>query len=343
MIRNQWGIIGHDAVVDYLQLSVAAGRDAHAYLFVGPPGVGKALLALRLAQALNCERPGEPPCQQCRTCQRIERGSYPDVRIASLATQAAGLKPDEAARQKELKINTVREWQRDIALRPYEGRRRVFILEDADYMSEEASNALLKTLEEPPPFATLILIAHRDNLLPTITSRCQTLRLRPLTRHKISHALEEETGLSADVATLVAAWSGGRIGWALQMAAAPDAIRYRQERLDMLLALQRQPRILSFRWAEERSQEYRNGQQATVFEWLEMWQTWWRDVLLVAAGCPESVTHTDRLSDLERAAERYSLTEIYRFIAQLSETTQQLRENVNPQLALENALLHLPA
>lgn len=342
MSTHNWQIIGHEWAVDYLRRSVTAGRDAHAYLIMGPPGLGKSLLALRLAQTLNCEQHEQAPCLQCRTCRRIERGNYPDVRIASMETQAAALKPEEAARQKELKIATIREWQRDIALRPYEGRRRVFILHDAEYLSEEASNAMLKTLEEPPPFATLVLVANRSNLLPTIVSRCQSIRLRPLPRHQVARALVEVLNLPEDQSALLAAWSGGRIGWALRTAAVPDEIRQRQERLNILLSLHTQPRSEAFRWAEARSQEYRNGQQVLVFDWLELWQSWWRDVLLVAASCPESITHLDRRADLEHEARRYSLETVYAFLARLGEATQQLRENVNPQLVLENVLLHLP-
>ncbi len=339
---NSWGVIGHDWAVEYLRLSVAAGRDAHAYLLLGPEGIGKSLLALRLAQALNCEHDTDVPCRVCRTCQRIERGIYPDVRIASLATQATGLKPDEAARQKELKIDTVREWQRDITLRPYEGRRRVFILQNAEALSDGAANAMLKTLEEPPPYATLILTASRDSLLGTITSRCQVLRLRRTPRALLEKSLLQHTRISPEQARLIAAWSNGQIGWALTTAQQPDTLLHRQERLDMLLALQKQPRVLSFRWAEERSQEYRNGQQAQVFEWLELWRSWWHDVFLVAVGCPEYITYTDRRHELEQAARRYSVAAITAFLRRIGETAQLLRENVNPQHALENVLVHMP-
>jgi DNA polymerase-3 subunit delta' len=339
---SNWGIIGHEWAVEFLHRSVAAGRDAHAYLIAGPAHIGKSLLALRLAQALNCAHAEQAPCLQCTVCRRIEHGNYPDVRIASMQTQAAGLKPDEAARQKELKIDTIREWQRGISLKPYEGRRRVFILHDADYLNEEASNAMLKTLEEPPPFATLVLVANRDNLLPTITSRCQLLRLRPLPRQQVARALMHHAALSEDEATLIAAWSTGQVGWALRIATTPELIQVRRERLEALLELQQQPRSVAFRWAEERSQEYRSGQQSAVFEWLELWQSWWRDVLLVSAGCPESITHMDRRDELERESQRYNLSQIHSFMTRLGETNRQLRENVNPQLALENVLLHLP-
>lgn len=337
-----WHIIGHEWAVTYLQRSIARGSIGHAYLLTGPAGVGKALLALRLAQALNCEHSTGSPCLQCRTCRRIEHGNHPDVRIAGMVTQADGLKASEAARQKDLKIDTIREWQRDITLKPYEGRRRVFILHDAERLNEEASNAMLKTLEEPPPFATLILVANSANLLATVTSRCQIIRLRPLPRRQVAQALVEHAGVAPERAELLAAWSGGRIGWALHMATAPNELQTRREQLDTLLDLHTRPRSLAFRWAEERTREYRGGEQETVFEWLDLWQSWWRDVLLVADGCSESVTHVDRQADLEQAAQHYALEDVFRFITRCSSVTQQLRENVNPQLALESLLLHLP-
>lgn len=336
-----WHITGHEWAVTYLQRSLARGYQGHAYVISGPASIGKALLALRLAQALNCVRETDRPCLDCPVCRRITNGNHPDVRLAGMATQATGLKASEAARQKDLKIGTIRAWQRDITLRPYEGRRRVFILHDAERLNEEASNAMLKTLEEPPPFATLILVANSDTLLPTVVSRCQTLRLRPLPRQQVARALIEQ-GVPSDRANLLAAWSGGRIGWAIHMAENQDALQLRQEQLDILLALQSQSRGARFRWAEERSKEYRGGEQDVVFAWIDLWQSWWRDVILVAAGCPETVTHIDRQAELTQMAQHYPLHEIYRFAARCSEVAQQLRDNVNPQLVLENLLLHLP-
>lgn len=338
-----WDIVGHEWAIDILQRSIAGGRAAHAYLLSGPAGIGKSRLALRLAQALNCDAGGPAPCLVCRTCKRIERGNHPDVRLAGMASQTANLKPEEAARQKDLKIDTVRDWLADIHLRPYEARRRVFILHDAERLTEAASNAMLKTLEEPPPYATLILVAHTSGeLLPTIVSRCQPLKLRPLARTVVADALRERLNLTEADAALLAAWSGGRIGWAIHMVENPDELEARQNQLDDLLAMQAQPRTSGFRWAEERAKEYRAGEQAAVFEALALWQSWWRDVLMVAAGCPDQVVHIDRRDDVGQAARRYRLAEIQGFVARLNDTVRQLRENVNPQLALENALLHLP-
>ncbi len=341
-VAPSWNIIGHEWAIAYLQRLIATGHLPHALLLTGPAGIGKALVALRIAQAVNCEQPDRAPCLTCRTCRRIERGNHPDVRIVSMATQAAGLKEAEVARQKELKIDTIRAWQRDMALKPYEGRRRVFILHDAERLNEESSNALLKTLEEPPPFVILILVANSADLLETIVSRCQLLRLRPLPRQQIREALIAHHGLAADQAALLAAWSGGRIGWALHATTVPAELKQRQERLDTLLLLHSQLCSTAFQWAEERNKQYRSGEQAEVFDWLELWQSWWRDVLLMAADCSEYITHVDRRSDLSRAAQHYALPDIHGFVVRLDEARRQLRDNVNPQLVLENLLLHLP-
>src|SRR6185436_9701255 len=194
---SHWNIIGHTWAVDFLRRSIAGGHVGHAYLLSGPAGVGKSLLALRLAQALNCERGDPDPCLACRACKRIERGNHPDVRVAGMASQAAALKPDEAARQKDLKIDTVRDWQSDINLRPYEGRRRVFVLHDAEKLTDAAANAMLKTLEEPPPYATIVLVANTaGDLLPTIVSRCQPIKLRPAPRATVAAALRERFNLA---------------------------------------------------------------------------------------------------------------------------------------------------
>lgn len=337
-----WKIIGHAWAIEQLEQSLAHDRMAHAYLIGGPAGLGKARLALRMAQALCCEQGPGVPCLECRTCRRIERGNHPDVRIAGMATQAAGLKADEAARQKELKIGTVREWQRDLNLRPYEARRRVFILHDAERLNEEAANAMLKTLEEPPPYATLILVAHSTDLLPTIVSRCRVIRLRPLPRRQVAEALIGH-GVVAEDAELLAAWSGGRIGWALAMRDQPDQLAQRDEQLAALIDLPSQGRSAALRWAEQWAKAYRAGEQDEVFNQLALWQGWWRDVILTAAGCPEAVANPDRRNELRVAAQQHGLSAAYAFATRLGQAAQQLRENGNPQLVLENLALHLPS
>ena len=338
---SSWNIVGHAWAVDYLQRSVARGHIAHAYLFSGPAGIGKATLALRLAQALICERGNGEPCLVCRSCKRVASGNHPDVRAISLEAQAARQKPDEA-KSRELRIDTVREWQRDIDLRPFEASRRVFILDDADKLNDQAANAMLKTLEEPPPYAVLILIAQgAGDLLPTIVSRCRVLRLRPVARHEITVALAARYQLAAPEAGLIAAWSGGRTGWAFRAAEDPGMLAEQRAELDTLVDLRGASRVARLKWAEERAKEYR-GDQFVVLAVLHLWQSWWRDVLLSGNGCANAMTYQDRADELRAVAAAVPLANVHAFLRHLDHVREQLADNVNPQLALENLVLHLP-
>jgi DNA polymerase III subunit delta' len=208
-------------------------------------------------------------------------------------------------------------------------------------MSDAASNAMLKTLEEPPPYATLILVANTaGDLLQTIVSRCQPIKLRPVARDVVATALIKG-GILAEDARLLAAWSGGRPGWALRMIDAPDDLAAQQNILDELAIISSQNRPEALRWAEEQAKQFRGGEQESVYTTLELWQSWWRDVLMTAAGCPEAVIHVDRRQALEQAAQRHSVPAIQGILKRIASSTQQLRENANPQLVLENVALHV--
>jgi DNA polymerase-3 subunit delta' len=203
---------------------------------------------------------------------------------------------------------------------------------------------MLKTLEEPPPYAVLILIAHgAGDLLPTIVSRCRVLRLRPLARKTVAQTLQQTYSVAPDDAALVAAWSGGRIGWAIAAVENPDLLDQQQQRLDELVGLSAATRIERMRWAEERAKEYRGGEPGAAIEWIRLWQSWWRDVLLVRAGNPEAITHLDRRRELEGLSQAVSLAQVQQFLQQLDAVREQLADNVNPQLAFENVTLHVPA
>ncbi|MEK7216302.1 MAG: DNA polymerase III subunit delta', partial [Chloroflexota bacterium] len=184
-----WRLIGNAAAVAALQHSLSQDRLAHAYLLVGPEGVGKATLALALAQAVNCLQP-DPPCGECGQCRRIAHGLHPDVTVVTL---------EEGRR--EIRINQIRELQVLLNLLPFEGRNRVTIIHDADRMNEEAGNALLKTLEEPPPRVVLALTCRDEEaLLPTIRSRCRRVVLNPVGTAELVRALETAHGADSALA-----------------------------------------------------------------------------------------------------------------------------------------------
>jgi DNA polymerase-3 subunit delta' len=219
-------VIGHDRVKGLLARALGQGRLPPALLLSGPEGVGKRTLAIEAARGLLCDNgPGEP-CNTCRTCDRTARGIHPDLIVVEPET-ATGFLARET-----IKIEHIRDAVREILGLPFEARARVVILDDAHAMTEQAMNALLKALEEPPATSHLVLVtASPRALLPTIRSRCQVLRFGPLPAAILEKHLQERHGLTADEARLRASLSGGSLGAAVAF----EADGYRAVR-DLLIA-----------------------------------------------------------------------------------------------------------
>ena len=212
-------ILGHNAVLDRFRRTIHAGRLASTFLFVGPPGIGKKLFALQLAQGLLCERRPEEaldPCGECPSCVQVLAGTHPDVVVVRKPADKNFIPLELLIGDKE---HRMREGLcHDISLKPYSGRRKVAVIDDADYLNQEGANALLKTLEEPPPKSLLVLIGTSEQRqLPTIRSRCQVVRFSPLTEGDVA-ALLLSTGECNDenVARKAAALSGGSLAKAIQ-------------------------------------------------------------------------------------------------------------------------------
>lgn len=316
--------VGHKWAVEFLKRTLQTEHVPHALLLVGTSQVGKRTMALAYAQALNCQ--GEaPPCGLCLSCRKIAHGSHPDVRLL-----------DEKGAS--LKIEQIRDLQRELSLSPVEGRRRVAILTDFERATTQAANALLKTLEEPPARVVLILTTNEpDMLLPTITSRCQTLLLRPLSYEAVREALVERWNGEEDRAGLLARLSGGRLGWAVEALTEPKALEARARRFDDLQALLPQGVVERFGYAQQLSKDV-----SAARETLMLWMSWWRDVWLVAEGCREGLSNTDHLTEIEDAASRYGRLKAREAVSALRAALWQLERNVNPRLALEVLVLSLP-
>lgn len=201
-------VIGQEVVKEALGRAVTVGRVCHAYLFVGPRGLGKSSVARNLAKAVNCRERGDgwEPCDVCPSCRQVDAGNHPDVRW---------VEPDGAS----IKIGQVRNLLRDAALKPFAGARRVFVISGADKLTAEAANSLLKVLEEPPTFALFVLTtAFPDAVLPTLVSRCQWVAFRPVGQEVLAAHLERELGLDPAGARLFATLSRGNPGLAREMA-----------------------------------------------------------------------------------------------------------------------------
>ena len=324
-----WDLLGHEWAVNQLKEQIVQDRLRHAYLFTGPQGIGRRTLALRLAQALNCLQPTQPgePCRVCNTCQQVERMQHPDLAIVQAETRGSALKVDQ-----------IRQLQRSLSLSPYAARYRVAVFLHFEEANQNAANALLKTLEEPPAQVILVVTAESaESLPPTIVSRCEVLRLRSLPLNQVMQWLQTRWGLPPEQAQLMAHISEGRPGYALRLHQDPDLLQHRQARLNEFIGLLSATRVERFAYAENLARD-KDGLRQTLFTWLSLW----RDVLLRSAGSAAPVANLDRADEIESLAAHVSLEAAHGFVAALENTLSLLEGNVNPRLATEVLLLDLP-
>jgi len=332
-------VIGQDRALELLRRSLDNGRLAHAYLFTGPPHVGKMTLAVNLAQALNCEKENRP-CGECQPCLRTAAGNHPDVQIIG---RPSGADAGDGGSKKEIGIAQIRELQHSAALQPYEGKYRAYIIDGAEYLNEESANCLLKTLEEPPPTVLFILLAVQENrLLPTIVSRCQRVELFPLPASVIEKALVAHWQAAPEKARLLSRLCRGGIGWAVSALRDESLLEARSQNLDRLLELTGASLQQRFSFAASLAAQYGKNRNA-VEETLNLWLEWWRDVLLVREDCSQFVTNIDREAGLRSYAECYDLIDIRGFMEAVRAALQQLEQNANSRLVLEVLMLNIPA
>ena len=276
-------------------------------------------LSLHRASQHRQDTPGQGI--RCEACQRVRQGAHPDVTL---------VEPQDG----RLKSDQVRGLQRELALSPYQGRWRVCIITEFQWATPEAANALLKTLEEPPARAVLLLTATDASLLlPTIVSRCQVVPLRAVPEHEIKRALMERWRVQEPTATLVARLAAGRIGWAIRAMEDPALLASRREQIEELLHIVGQGPAARLRAAEKLA-----GRQ-DLADTLRLWQSWWRDLMLLGSGCAELVVNLDYEQTLRQQAQRYDLRQAKAAVRSVEAALQQLEQNVNPRLALEVLLL----
>jgi DNA polymerase-3 subunit delta' len=331
-----WNIIGQGRALTLLKHGLESGRLSHAYLFVGPPHIGKMTLALNLAQALNCEA-DDRPCLKCDACRKIAAGSHSDVQVIGL-----DYNEDEDAERKLIRNEQIDGILHDASLPPFEGRNKVFIIDGAELLSIGAANRLLKTLEEPEDKVTFILLAADENrLLKTIVSRCQRIELQPMSIAEETQALTAQYHIEAERARLLAGLSHGCPGWAITAASDPKIMEQRDNELDRIISVIKGDYEARFAYAARLATGFTQNRQA-VYETLDRWRDWWRDMMLVKMDRAEMITNTDREEELVRMSGNYSLSSIREFIQSIASAGVQLKQNVNQRLALEVLMLDIP-
>jgi DNA polymerase-3 subunit delta' len=327
-------VIGQARALSLLKHSLEAGRLSHAYLFAGPPHVGKMRLAINLAQALNCKA-DEKPCLVCDSCKKIEAGGHSDVQVIGLAQK------EEDAEAKLISTEQIKGMLHDASLPPFEGINKVFIIDGAELLSVEAANRLLKTLEEPEARVTFILLTANENrLLKTVVSRCQRIELPPMPLAEETQALVEKLNLKPEDARLLAGLSHGCPGWAIT-AADGKMLEKRSEELNQIIAMIKGDNEERFAYAAGLAAGFSKNRRA-VYDTLDRWLDFWRDLMLVKLGRDDMITNSDRQDDLIKMARNYSLSRIRDFIKSIESAAAQLNQNVNARLALEVLMLDLP-
>ncbi len=324
-----WNMIGHEWAVQLLKQHISQGTQRQAYLITGPESVGKRTLAIRFSQAVNCPKPIDPglPCLDCPTCGQIDRMVHPDLTVVE-ADRVGG----------QLKIDQIRNLQHGLSLAPYDAKYRIAILLRFEEANRQAANALLKTLEEPPSQVILLLTAASiEQLLPTIVSRCEVIRLRAVPNGVIEQGLQTNWNVPPDEASLLAHLSTGRPGYTFQLFQKPEIFSLRKIWLDELFQLLSFNRLERFEYADTMTKDVKS-----LREKLKIWLAFWRDVMLRSSDSSSQITNIDYQEMIDNLANNLGRGKAFNLVQAVEKIFDHLDHNVNPRLALEVFILDLP-
>ncbi len=329
--NSHWKILGHDWAVHMLQQHLVTDNARHAYLFSGPQGSGRRTLATRFIQAMNCPQQPSPgiPCllDTCRHCRQIGNQQHPDVKIIQV--------PDGKS---EIPIDLIHELQGFLMLAPYDAKYKVGLLLNFERANFHAQNALLKTLEEAPDRARILITADTpESLLPTIASRCELIRLRPLSTGMVAKGLVDNYQLTESQADFLDHLSVGRYGYAISLLNDQAFIEQRKELIGDLMAAMNSSLRGRFRLVEELLPVRldTNAKRQNARTALQVWQSFFRDILMTSAGANANLVNIDFSEEVGNLASKMTPTNAEKWISACDVALRRIEAYNNPRMVLE--------
>ena len=318
-------VVGHRDIIKYIKNAVTEKKVSHAYILNGQRGAGKKLLAHLFATTLLCEKGGPDPCNECHSCKQAESGNHPDI-IRVIHEKPNTISVDDIREQ----VNNT------IAIKPYQGPYKIYIIDHADLMTPQAQNALLKTLEEPPEYAVIMLLTENaDSLLPTIASRCIMLKLRNIKDTLIKKYLMETMEVPDYKADMCTAFAQGNMGRAIMLANSEHFNELREEAVQLLKYIH-EMELNEIVQAITRISTYK----LEISDYLDIIMIWYRDVLLYKATKDmEQVVFKDQIKYIKEQARKSSYEGIELILESLEKAKARLKANVNFDLVMELLLL----
>lgn len=320
-------IVGQEQIKEHLQGALSSGKISHAYIINGEKSSGKEFIAKVFAMALQCENNKENPCQECHSCKQALSDNQPDI-IKVMHEKPNTISVDDIRAQ----INN------DVAIKPYSSPYKVYIINEAEKMTVQAQNAILKTLEEPPEYAVILLLTSNVNsLLPTILSRCVVLNMKPVADELVRKYLMEQMQIPDYKAEVCVAFARGNIGKARSLASSEDFENVKNEALSLLKYIQ-DMELHEIVAAIKKIGDYK----LEINDYLDIMAIWYRDVLLFKAT--RDVNHLvfrEEIQALRRVAQRSSYEGIEEIIEALEKAKNRLNANVNFDLTMELLLLSI--
>lgn len=318
-------IIGHEQIIEHLQNAISLNKVSHAYIFNGPDKSGKMTLAKSFAMALQCEQHGTDGCMACHSCKQALSGNQPDI-IYLRHEKPNTISVDDIRSQ----INN------DIGVKPYASPYKIYIIDEAEKMNQQAQNALLKTIEEPPSYAVILLLTtNADSFLPTILSRCITLNLKVVANDTIRAFLMKEYQVPDYKADICTAFAQGNVGKAIQLAGSEDFNELKNSALQLLKRI-KDIELYEMMEAIKQISEYK----LEINDYFDIMMIWYRDVLLYkATSDANSLIFKDEVYDIKKHANKSSYEGIETIITALDKAKRRLNANVNFELVMELLLL----